>query len=79
MPVVSLTDYRERRAAAADDAAALVASYVADYRAGASATTPETAALWLLADALEDLSDATPEQQRAVAHVLHTELARRLR
>ena len=70
--------FRERRAAALDTEAALVASYVADYRVSlAVARKAEAAALWLLADALEELSDAEPGDIRAVAAALHGELRRR--
>jgi hypothetical protein len=86
--VVALSDYRARIAPAPRDLPddeAIVASYVADYRVSLAVSSaslpvvraPEAAALWLLADALEELSDAAPEDLRGVASALHAELRRR--
>ena len=87
MPVTNLAEYRARRAHAPTDlpdAAAIAASYVADYRVSLAVVTEsqvarahEAAALWLLADALEELSDASAEDLRAVSAALHAELHRR--
>lgn len=74
--VVSLAD-RARRDAAVEDAA-LVASYVADYRAGLACSDPETAFLWSLADAVEELIETSAGNRAALAALLQREVLRRM-
>ena len=68
-----------RRETAEDGAErCLIAETVASFHIGRQYCDLETAHLWALADILEESLDWTEEQRRAVAQVLHLEVAERV-
>lgn len=56
----------------------IIAEQVTSYHLGRCITDDETAHLWAAADLLDDLSDCTDEQRRAVADVLRGEVVKRI-